>query len=105
MYKNSKPNNECCKCVGTVHQDSCKTCFPQQDQRDTLPFLSPMGIKSSEKKIAVELNGTFQEMKAQIVPGDSESEDTGQDVARQGNSYYGGEQEDWAEEDEIPFPG
>ncbi|EPY81673.1 hypothetical protein CB1_000719023 [Camelus ferus] len=37
--------------------------------------------------------------------GDSESEDTGHDMTRQVSIYYGGEQEDWAEEDEIPFPG
>lgn len=104
---NSKPNNEFCKCVGTVHQDSCKTCFPQQDQRDTLSILVPHGDKeSSEKKIAVGAEWDIpRNESSDSALGDSESEDTGQDVARQGNSYYGGEQEDWAEEDEIPFPG
>uniref|UniRef100_A0A2K6GW14 Rap guanine nucleotide exchange factor 6 n=1 Tax=Propithecus coquereli TaxID=379532 RepID=A0A2K6GW14_PROCO len=105
--KNNKPNNEFCKCIETVHQDSCKTCFPQQDQRDTLSILVPHGDKeSSEKKIAV---GTEWDIprneSSDSALGDSESEDTGHDMTRQASSYYGGEQEDWAEEDEIPFPG
>lgn len=105
--KNSKQNSEFCKCVETVHQDSCKTCFPQQDQRDTLSILVPHGDKeSSEKKIAV---GTEWDIprneSSDSALGDSESEDTGHDMTRQVSSYYGGEQEDWAEEDEIPFPG
>ncbi|XP_046308012.1 folliculin-interacting protein 1 [Marmota monax] len=105
--KNSKQNNELCKCIETIHQDSCKTCFPQQDQRDTLSILVPHGDKeSSEKKIAV---GTEWDIprneSSDSALGDSESEDTGHDMPRQVSSYYGGEQEDWAEEDEIPFPG
>ncbi|XP_069339689.1 folliculin-interacting protein 1 isoform X2 [Eulemur rufifrons] len=105
--KNNKQNNELCKCIETVHQDSCKTCFPQQDQRDTLSILVPHGDKeSSEKKMAV---GTEWDIprneSSDSALGDSESEDTGHDVTRQASSYYGGEQEDWAEEDEIPFPG
>ncbi|XP_032281315.1 folliculin-interacting protein 1 isoform X1 [Halichoerus grypus] len=105
--KNSKQNSEFCKCVETVHQDSCKTCFPQQDQRDALSILVPHGDKeSSEKKIAV---GTEWDIprneSSDSALGDSESEDTGHDMTRQVSSYYGGEQEDWAEEDEIPFPG
>ncbi|XP_036137849.1 folliculin-interacting protein 1 isoform X7 [Molossus molossus] len=104
--KNSKQNNELCKCVETV-QDSCKTCCPQQDQRDTLSILVPHGDKeSSEKKIAV---GTEWDIprneSSDSALGDSESEDTGHDMTRQVSSYFGGEQEDWAEEDEIPFPG
>ncbi|XP_016052584.1 PREDICTED: folliculin-interacting protein 1 [Miniopterus natalensis] len=105
--KNNKQNNELCKCVETVHQDSCKTCYPQQDQRHTLSLLVPHGDKeSSEKKIAV---GTEWDIprneSSDSALGDSESEDTGHDMTRQVSSYYGGEQEDWAEEDEIPFPG
>uniref|UniRef100_A0A8C5ZLD3 Folliculin interacting protein 1 n=1 Tax=Marmota marmota marmota TaxID=9994 RepID=A0A8C5ZLD3_MARMA len=105
--KNSKQNNELCKCIETIHQDSCKTCFPQQDQRDTLSILVPHGDKeSSEKKIAV---GTEWDIprneSSDSALGDSESEDTGHDMPRQISSYYGGEQEDWAKEDEIPFPG
>uniref|UniRef100_A0A9L0JRF1 Folliculin interacting protein 1 n=1 Tax=Equus asinus TaxID=9793 RepID=A0A9L0JRF1_EQUAS len=105
--KNSKQNNEFCKCIETVHQDSCKTCFPQQDQRDSLSILVPHGDKEgSEKKIAV---GTEWDIprneSSDSALGDSESEDTGHDMTRQVSSYYGGEQEDWAEEDEIPFPG
>ena len=62
--------------------------------------------KVIEKKIAVGAEWDIpRNESSDSALGDSESEDTGQDVARQGNSYYGGEQEDWAEEDEIPFPG
>ncbi|XP_019497758.1 PREDICTED: folliculin-interacting protein 1 isoform X3 [Hipposideros armiger] len=105
--KTSKQDNEFCKCVETVHKDSCKTCYPQQDQRDTLSILVPHGDKeSSEKKIAV---GTEWDIprneSSDSALGDSESEDTGHDMTRQVSSYYGGEQGDWAEEDEIPFPG
>ncbi|XP_045406686.1 folliculin-interacting protein 1 isoform X2 [Lemur catta] len=105
--KNNKQNNELCECIETVHRDSCKTCFPQQDQRDTLSILVPRGDKeSSEKKMAV---GTEWDIprneSSDSALGDSESEDTGHDVTRRASSYYGGEQEDWAEEDEIPFPG
>ncbi|XP_008847526.1 folliculin-interacting protein 1 isoform X1 [Nannospalax galili] len=106
--KSSKQGNEFCKCIETVHQDSCKTCFPQQDQKDTLSMVIPHGDKeSSEKKIAT---GTEWDIprneSSDSALGDSESEDTGHDLTRQASSYYGGgEQEDWAEEDEIPFPG
>uniref|UniRef100_G3U965 Folliculin interacting protein 1 n=1 Tax=Loxodonta africana TaxID=9785 RepID=G3U965_LOXAF len=76
--KNSKENNEFCKCVETIHQEGCKTCFPQQDQRDTLSILVPHGDKeSSEKKIAV---GTEWDIprneSSDSALGDSESEDT-----------------------------
>uniref|UniRef100_A0A8C5LK92 Folliculin interacting protein 1 n=1 Tax=Jaculus jaculus TaxID=51337 RepID=A0A8C5LK92_JACJA len=105
--KDSKQSSEFCKCRETVHQESCKTCFPQQDQRDTLSILVPHGDKeTSEKKVAV---GTEWDIprneSSDSALGDSESEDTGHDMTRQASNYYGGEQEDWAEEDEIPFPG
>ncbi|KAK7821425.1 hypothetical protein U0070_015891 [Myodes glareolus] len=105
--KNNKQKSEFCKCIETVHQDSCNACFPQQDQRDTLSILVPHGDKeSSEKKNAV---GTEWDIprneSSDSALGDSESEDTGPDIRRQVGSYCGGEQEDWAEEDEIPFPG
>ncbi|XP_011360569.1 folliculin-interacting protein 1 isoform X3 [Pteropus vampyrus] len=105
--KNSKQNNEFCKCVETVHQDSCKTCYPQHDQSDTLSILVPHGDKeSSEKKIAVGNEWDIpRNESSDSALGDSESEDTGHDMTRQVSSYYGGEQEDWAEEDDIPFPG
>ncbi|XP_057347179.1 folliculin-interacting protein 1 isoform X2 [Manis pentadactyla] len=105
--KNSKQNNKFCKCVERVHQDSCNTCFPQQDQRDTLSVLVPHGDKESpEKKIAVGIEWDIpRNESSDSALGDSESEDTGHDMTRQVSGYYGGEQEDWAEEDEIPFPG
>ncbi|XP_023659267.1 folliculin-interacting protein 1 isoform X5 [Paramormyrops kingsleyae] len=37
--------------------------------------------------------------------GDSESEDTAQELQRQEGTYYGDEQEEWLEEIEVPFPG
>ncbi|XP_030744728.1 folliculin-interacting protein 1 [Echinops telfairi] len=106
--KNSTQKNELlCKCVETVHQDAYKTCFPQQDQTDTLSILVPHGDKeSSEKKITVGNEWDIpRNESSDSALGDSESEDTGHDVTRQVSSFYGGEQEDWAEEEEIPFPG
>ncbi|XP_049642667.1 folliculin-interacting protein 1 isoform X1 [Suncus etruscus] len=103
---NNKQNNEFCKCLETIHQDSCKACFPQQDKRDTVSILVPHGDKeSSEKKnIVIDWDIPRNESSDSAL-GDSESEDTGHDMTRQISSYYGGEQEDWTEEDEIPFPG
>lgn len=72
------------------------------------PFLSHGDKESSEKKkIAVELNGDIpRNESSDSALGDSESEDTGQDVARQGNKeLWRRAGVDWAEEDEIPFPG
>ncbi|XP_055980213.1 folliculin-interacting protein 1 isoform X2 [Sorex fumeus] len=104
--KNNKQNNEFCKCVETVHQDSCKACFPQQDQRDTLSILVPHGDKESSEKKNVGTDWDIpRNESSDSALGDSESEDTGHDMNRQVSNYYGGEQEDWAEEDEIPFPG
>ncbi|XP_048189972.1 folliculin-interacting protein 1 isoform X1 [Perognathus longimembris pacificus] len=105
--KNSKQSNEFCKCAERVPQDPCKTCFPQQDQRNTLSILVPHGDKeSSEKKNA---GGTEWDIprneSSDSALGDSESEDASHEATRQVSSYYGGEQEDWTEEDEIPFPG
>ncbi|KAJ8408765.1 hypothetical protein AAFF_G00245830 [Aldrovandia affinis] len=37
--------------------------------------------------------------------GDSESEDTGQELHRPEGSYYGEDQEEWLDEVEVPFPG
>ncbi|XP_004609898.1 folliculin-interacting protein 1 isoform X2 [Sorex araneus] len=104
--KNNKQNSEFCKCVETVHQDSCKACFPQQDQRDTLSILVPHGDKESSEKKNVGTDWDIpRNESSDSALGDSESEDTGHDMNRQVSNYYGGEQEDWAEEDEIPFPG
>ncbi|KAG8507807.1 Folliculin-interacting protein 1 [Galemys pyrenaicus] len=105
--KNTKQNNEFFKCVETINQESCKTCFPQQDQRDTLSILVPHGDKeSAEKKIVVGSEWDIpRNESSDSALGDSESEDIGHDITRQVSSYYGGDQEDWAEEDEIPFPG
>ncbi|XP_006899128.1 PREDICTED: folliculin-interacting protein 1-like [Elephantulus edwardii] len=105
--KNGKQNNEFYECVSGVHQDACKTCFPQQDQRPMLSILVPHGDKeSAEKKNAVGNDWDIpRNESSDSALGDSESEDTGHDITRQASNYYGGEHEDWTEEDEIPFPG
>ncbi|XP_044520616.1 folliculin-interacting protein 1 isoform X2 [Gracilinanus agilis] len=104
---NKQPPSEFCTFVESVHQDSCKTCFPKQDQRDTKSVHIPHGDKeNSERKIAV---GTEWDIprneSSDSALGDSESEDAGHDMTRQSNNYFGGDREDWTEEDEIPFPG
>ncbi|XP_042195785.1 folliculin-interacting protein 1 isoform X1 [Callorhinchus milii] len=37
--------------------------------------------------------------------GDSETEDASHELSRHNSSYYGAEQDDWLEQEELPFPG
>ncbi|XP_036604741.1 folliculin-interacting protein 1 isoform X2 [Trichosurus vulpecula] len=105
--KNNKQPSEFCTFMESVHQDSCKTCFPKQDQRDIKSIHVPHGDKeNSERKIAVGNEWDIpRNESSDSALGDSESEDAGHDITRQGSNYFGGDREDWAEEDEIPFPG
>ncbi|XP_028906115.1 folliculin-interacting protein 1 isoform X1 [Ornithorhynchus anatinus] len=105
--KNSQQPSGFCKFMDSVHQDSCKDCFPQQDQRDTISIHIPHGDKENvEKKMATGTDWDIpRNESSDSALGDSESEEAGHDVSRQSSRYYGGEQEEWTEEDEIPFPG
>ncbi|NXO13318.1 FNIP1 protein, partial [Oriolus oriolus] len=105
--KACKPPSEFCKFMDSVRQETYKNCFNEQDQREKISIRIPHGDKENvEKKVAPGIDWDIpRNESSDSALGDSESEDTGHDLTRLGGNYYGGEQEDWAEEYEIPFPG
>ncbi|NXG54506.1 FNIP1 protein, partial [Hemiprocne comata] len=105
--KASKPPSEFCKFMDSVQQETYKNCFNQQDQREKISIRVPHGDRENvEKKVAPGIDWDIpRNESSDSALGDSESEDTGQELSRPSGNYYGGEQEDWAEEYEIPFPG
>ncbi|NWH86850.1 FNIP1 protein, partial [Aegithalos caudatus] len=102
-----KPPSEFCKFMDSVRQETYKNCFNEQDQREKISIRVPHGDRENvEKKVAPGIDWDIpRNESSDSALGDSESEDTGHDLTRLGSNYYGGEQEDWAEEYEIPFPG
>ncbi|NXN90873.1 FNIP1 protein, partial [Rhinopomastus cyanomelas] len=98
---------ELCGCMDSVRQEAYKLCCSEQDQREKLSIRVPRGDRDTvEKKVAPGIDWDIpRNESSDSALGDSESEDTGHELARPGGNYYGGEQEDWAEEYEIPFPG
>ncbi|KAI1234063.1 hypothetical protein IHE44_0003773 [Lamprotornis superbus] len=105
--KTCKPPSEFCKFMDSVRQETYKNCFNEQDQREKISIRVPHGDRENvEKKVAPGIDWDIpRNESSDSALGDSESEDTGHDLSRLGSNYYGGEQEDWAEEYEIPFPG
>ncbi|XP_006116133.1 folliculin-interacting protein 1 isoform X2 [Pelodiscus sinensis] len=105
--KSNKLPSEFCKFMESVRQETCKNCFAEQDQRGKISICVPHGDKeNSEKKVAPGSDWDIpRNESSDSALGDSESEDTGHDLTRQNSNYYVGEHEDWAEEEEIPFPG
>ncbi|KAM4764116.1 folliculin-interacting protein 1 isoform 2-T2 [Cyanocitta cristata] len=105
--KACKPPSEFCKFMDSVRQETYKNCFNEQDQREKISIRVPHGDRENvEKKVAPGIDWDIpRNESSDSALGDSESEDTGHDLTRLGGNYYGGEQEDWAEEYEIPFPG
>ncbi|NXF16559.1 FNIP1 protein, partial [Rhodinocichla rosea] len=105
--KACKPPSEFCKFMDSVRQETYKNCFNEQDQREKISIRVPHGDRENvEKKVAPGIDWDIpRNESSDSALGDSESEDTGHDLTRLGSNYYGGEQEDWAEEYEIPFPG
>ncbi|NXK84935.1 FNIP1 protein, partial [Amazona guildingii] len=105
--KSSKPPSEFCKFMDSVRQETYKNCFSEQDQREKISIRIPHGDRENvEKKVAPGIDWDIpRNESSDSALGDSESEDTGHDLTRLSGNYYGGEQEDWAEEYEIPFPG
>ncbi|XP_075297724.1 folliculin-interacting protein 1 isoform X3 [Opisthocomus hoazin] len=103
----SKPPSEFCKFMDSVRQETYKNCFNEQDQREKISIRIPHGDRENvEKKVAPGIDWDIpRNESSDSALGDSESEETGHDLTRPSGNYYGGEQEDWAEEDEIPFPG
>ncbi|NXQ55206.1 FNIP1 protein, partial [Anthoscopus minutus] len=105
--KACKPPSEFCKFMDSARQETYKNCFHEQDQREKISICIPHGDRENvEKKVAPGVDWDIpRNESSDSALGDSESEDTGHDLTRLGSNYYGGEQEDWAEEYEIPFPG
>ncbi|XP_031411604.1 folliculin-interacting protein 1 isoform X2 [Meleagris gallopavo] len=105
--KTSKPPSEFCKFMDSVRQETYKNCFAEQDQREKISIRVPHGDReNTEKKVAPGIDWDIpRNESSDSALGDSESEDTGHELTRPSSNYYGGEQEDWAEEYEIPFPG
>lgn len=103
----SKPPSEFCKFMDSVRQETYKNCFAEQDQREKISIRVPHGDReNAEKKVAPGIDWDIpRNESSDSALGDSESEDTGHELTRPSSNYYGGEQEDWAEEYEIPFPG
>nr|XP_008102950.1 PREDICTED: LOW QUALITY PROTEIN: folliculin-interacting protein 1 [Anolis carolinensis] len=103
----NKPPSEFCKFMESVRQETCKNCFAEQDQREKISVFVPHGDRESlEKKADPGVDWDIpRNESSDSALGDSESEDTGHDAARQEGNYYGTEQEEWAEEEDIPFPG
>lgn len=105
--KPSKPPSEFSRFMDSVRQETYKNCFNEQDQREKISIRVPHGDRENvEKKVAPGIDWDIpRNESSDSALGDSESEDTGHDLTRPSGNYYGGEQEDWAEEYEIPFPG
>lgn len=105
--KDHKPSSEFCKFMESARQGTCKNCFAEQDQRDKISICIPHGDRENAEKKAdpgVDWDIPRNESSDSAL-GDSESEEAVHDAARTNNSYYAAEQEEWAEEEEIPFPG
>ncbi|XP_070595379.1 folliculin-interacting protein 1 isoform X2 [Erythrolamprus reginae] len=105
--KNNKSPSEFCKFMESVRQETCKSCFAEQDQREKLSIFIPHGERENlEKKSDPGVDWDIpRNESSDSALGDSESEDAAQDAARTSSNYYGAEQEEWTEEEDIPFPG
>ncbi|XP_026552252.1 folliculin-interacting protein 1 isoform X1 [Pseudonaja textilis] len=105
--KNNKSPSEFCKFMESVRQETCKSCFTEQDQREKLSIFIPHGERENlEKKSDPVVDWDIpRNESSDSALGDSESEDAAHDAARTGSNYYGAEQEEWTEEEDIPFPG
>ncbi|XP_068133533.1 folliculin-interacting protein 1 isoform X2 [Hyperolius riggenbachi] len=91
----------------SVLTNLCKKCCAEQDQRDKVSSSVPHGDKEkSENKVVVGTDWDIpRNESSDSALGDSENEDTGHELHAPSVGYYGGEQEEWMEEEEIGFPG
>ncbi|XP_040200590.1 folliculin-interacting protein 1 isoform X1 [Rana temporaria] len=91
----------------SVLPNLCKNCCVEQDQRDKVSVSVPHGDKEkSENKVVVGTDWDIpRNESSDSALGDSESEDTGHELHAPSINYYGAEQVDWIEEEEIAFPG
>ncbi|KAG8439193.1 hypothetical protein GDO86_005419 [Hymenochirus boettgeri] len=99
-------NKPTCNLLNSVRANLCKKCLVEQDQRDAVSINVPHGDKEANKKA---VSGTDWDIprneSSDSALGDSESEDTGRELLTPTINYYGPEQDDWMEEEEMAFPG
>ncbi|XP_018111690.1 folliculin-interacting protein 1 isoform X3 [Xenopus laevis] len=101
-----KEKNTDCHLLTSIHVNLCKKCSAEQDQRDKVSVSVPHGDKDSEMKAASGADWDIpRNESSDSALGDSESEDTSHELLRPTINYYGPEQEDWMEEEEMDFPG
>ncbi|KAM9313498.1 folliculin-interacting protein 1 [Gastrophryne carolinensis] len=96
-----------CSVHNLILPNVCKKCCVEQDQRDKVYSSVPYGDKKqSEKKVGLSTDWDIpRNESSDSALGDSESEDTGHELHAPNINYYGAEQEDWLDEEEIAFPG
>ncbi|XP_072256921.1 folliculin-interacting protein 1 isoform X2 [Pyxicephalus adspersus] len=91
----------------TVVPNICKNCCTKQDQGDKVSVCVPHA--DNEKSANKVVLGTDWDIprneSSDSALGDSESEDTGNELHAPSVSYYRAEQADWMEEEEIALPG
>lgn len=100
-----------CKCSTHPINTGCcmKCCSVEQDKRIQVSLSIPTLEKESEQKKTSPLNEWEipRNESSDSALGDSESEDTGQEISRQeqDSQFFSETQTDWHEEMEVPFPG
>uniref|UniRef100_A0A8C7DYW6 Folliculin interacting protein 1 n=1 Tax=Naja naja TaxID=35670 RepID=A0A8C7DYW6_NAJNA len=82
--KNNKSPSEFCKFMESVRQETCKSCFAEQDQREKLSIFIPHGERENlEKKSDPVVDWDIpRNESSDSALGDSESEDAAHDAAR-----------------------
>ncbi|XP_078509258.1 folliculin-interacting protein 1 isoform X4 [Lissotriton helveticus] len=101
------PSDFCTFKCSRINQDLCKNCFAEWDQKLGKSIHVPYGDKEGfGKDIGANPEWDIpRNESSDSALGDSESEDAGHEGQRSSSGFYGGGNEDWTEEDEIPFPG
>ncbi|XP_073680837.1 folliculin-interacting protein 1 isoform X2 [Garra rufa] len=106
----SRVDKDGCKCDAGDSAGCCKTCCcVEQDKGIEMSLSVPIQGNVGEKKKAVPLNDWEipRNESSDSALGDSESEDAGLELPRQGpdETFYGDDQADWQDELEVPLPG
>ncbi|XP_026866793.2 folliculin-interacting protein 1 isoform X2 [Electrophorus electricus] len=100
-----------CTCsVSSAAAGCCTTCrFVEQDRGIEISLSIPSQSEMGDQKKAPLLNDSEipRNESSDSALGDSESEDTGQELPRQerDGQFFSEEQADWQDELEVPFPG
>ncbi|KAG9339808.1 hypothetical protein JZ751_022475 [Albula glossodonta] len=95
----------------TMSGSFCRRCSAEQDKGILISVTVPQGDNKTDlnkdPSKAVPLNewDIPRNESSDSALGDSESEDTGQELHRPEGPYYRDEQEEWLDEVEVPFPG